>query len=275
MPISPGEIAANRDALDALMREPPVPAVPKMTTLMAVTELAPQIRSALKLGHPLAEIAKRLRLGGRTLGAEQLQRYLGRCEKRAARKPSSRRTAPPSTDAAAPRPTPRPSPSSEAQGATGSAIQHAPTVQAPTVVRSTPPTAVTTPATTTPTMAATTPVTTPVATGGATGTRTGATAGPATIGQDHRTATPNAASASTSTSTAAKPQSTASPELPGLSYEAARSRTVDRMLGTARPGANVDQPRPSNLTGELHGQPKPSSADGARTEPPLGSTTRP
>ncbi|ONF46186.1 hypothetical protein RSM1_26055 [Methylobacterium radiotolerans] len=244
-----------------------------MTTLMAVIELAPQIRAALKAGYPLAEIAKRLRLGGRTLSAQQLQRYLGRCEKRAARKAASRNAASPSTDAAAPRPTPRPSPSSEAQGATGSAIQHAPTVQAPTAVRSTPATAVTTPATTTPTMSATTPVTTPVATGGATGMRTGATAGPATIGQDHRTVTPNPASAPTST--AAKPQSTASPELPGLSYEAARSRTVDRMLGTARPEANVDQSRQSNLLRELDGQLRPSSADGARTEPPLGSTTRP
>lgn len=277
LPISPGEMATNRDALAALMREPPVPPAPKMTTLMAVIELAPQIRAALKAGYPLAEIAKRLLFGGRTLSAQQLQRYLGRCEKRAARKAASRKAAPPSTDAAAPRPTPQPSPSSEAQGATGSAIQHAPTVQAPTVVRSTPPTAVTTPATTTPTMAATTPattpVTTPVATGGATGTRTGVTAGSMTIGQDHRTATPNAASASTST--AAKPQSTASPELPGLSYEAARSRSVDRMLGTARPEANVDQSRQSNLLRELDGQLSPSSADGARTEPPLGSTTRP
>ena len=261
LPISPGEMAANRDALAALLREPPVPPAPKMTTLMAVIELAPQIRAALKAGHPLAEIAKRLRFGERTLSAQQLQRYLSRCEKRSAKKAPSRKAAPPTADPAAPRPTPRPSPSSEAQGATGSAMRHAPTVQAPTVVRSTPATAVT--------MAATTAVTTV----GATGTRTGATAGPATISQDQRTAIPNAASASTSTS--AKPQSTASPELPGLSFEEARSRSLDRILGTARPGANVDQLRPSNMTGELHGQPKPSSVDGAQTEPPLGSTTRP
>lgn len=267
LPISPGEMAANRDALAALMREPPVPPAPKMTTLMAVIELAPQIRAALKAGYPLAEIAKRLRFGGRTLSAQQLQRYLSQCEKRATRKASSRKAASPSADAAAPRPTPSLSPTNETQGATGSAIRHAPTVQAPTGVRSTPATVVTPP-----TMAATTPVMTPVtthvATGGATGTRTEASAGLTTIGQDHRTANGNAAS----TTTTAKPQSTASPELPGLSFEAARSRSVDRMLGTARPGANVDL---SRQTWELSGQPKPSSADGAQTEPPLGSGTRP
>jgi hypothetical protein len=269
LPISPGEMAANRDALAALMREPPVPPAPKMTTLMAVIELAPQIRAALKTGHPLAEIAKRLRLGGRTLSTLQLQRYLSRCEKRSAKKASSRKAALPSADAAAPRPTPSLSPTNETQGATESAMRHAPTVQAPTVVRSTPATAVMTPATTPPTMAATTPVKTV----GATGTRTGATAGPATIGQDQRTAIPNAASASTSTS--AKPQSTALPELPGLSYEAARNRSFDRMLGTARLDANVDQLRQSNLLRELDGQLRPSSADGAQAQPPLASTTRP
>lgn len=198
LPISPGEIAANRDALAALMREPPVPPAPKMTTLTAVIELAPQIRTALKAGYSLPDIAKRLRFGGRTLNSQQLQRYLSRCEKRAAKKAPSRKAAPPTADAAAPRPTPQPSPTNETQGATESAIEHAPAVQVPTVVRST---------------AMTMPPTTPVTTGGATGTRTGTSADPTTIGQDLRTATANAAPASTSNT--AKPQSTASPELPG------------------------------------------------------------
>lgn len=256
LPISPGEITANRDALTALMQEPPVPPEPKMTTVLAVIELAPQIREALRAGYPLAEIAKRLRFGGRTLSAQQLQRYLSRCEKRLAKKAPSRKAVPPTADAAAPRPTPQASPSAATQGATGSVIRHTPTVQAPTVVRSTPTATLATP--TTPSVS---------------GTRTGSTAGSTMSSQDRQTAAANAAVDATTTT--AKPQSAASPELPGLSFHAARSLSIGRMLGTARSEANLDQPRQSNIVWELAGQSEHSSVDGAQTEPPPASTTRP
>jgi hypothetical protein len=208
-------MATNRDALAALMQEPPVPPVLKMTTTAAVAELAPQIRAALKAGHTLAEIAKRLRFGTRTLSAQQLQRYLAGCEKRAMKKTASRRTAPPSADVAAPRTatsSSQASPSREAQGTTAVTIREAVRPQAPTVVQPTPPTAVTPAATTGGPKASVTP---------------GASPGPTTTSQHHRPPAPALLLAATS----AKPQSTASPELPGLSFEAAQRRSIDRLFG--------------------------------------------
>ena len=259
LPITPAEMAGNRDALAALLQEPPVPPPAKMTTTAAVAELAPEIRAALKAGHTLAEIAKRLRFGTRTLSAQQLQRYLARCEKRAVKKTASRKAAPPPADAAAP-PTAtsssQASPSRDAQGTTAVTTRDAPSPQAPTVGQPTPPTAVAPAATT----------------GGATApVIAGASPGPTTTSEHHRPPAPTMASASTS----AKPQSTASPELPGLSFEAARSRSIDRLFGPKKTEATEDRPRPPHMTWELNGHPKPLSEDGVKTEPPLGSTTRP
>ena len=261
LPITPAEMATNRDALAALMQEPPVPPPAKMTTTAAVAELAPEIRAALKAGHTLAEIAKRLRFGTRTLSAQQLQRYLARCEKRAVKKTASRKAVPPSADVAAPT-APSSSPSREAQGTTPVTMRDAPRPQAPTVAQPTPPTAVPPATTTGDATASVTP--------GASVTA-GASPGPTTTGQHHRPPAPTLPSASTST----KPQSTASPELPGLSFEAAQRRSIDQLFGPKKTEATVDRPRPPHMTWELNGQPKPSSGDGVKTEPPLGSTTRP
>lgn len=301
-PMLASEPAANRAALAELLTQEPEPQPTKLTVANEIAAYAADIRACLKLGHSLAAIAELLQFGGDRLDPQQLRRYLARCEKRLGRKGRAKKadagSTTPSETPAAPlsngadrgttarrslsgsvdRQTPLPPParpeapvrttvlpnagaaapqttlplSDKPQGMAASTVQHSTAGQAPPIARSMPPTAVS---------AGTT-------TGAGTGTLAKPAAGPTTSGQDQRTAAPNSASSSTT----AKPQSTASPELPGLTFEAAMSRTVDRMLGTAKPEANVDM---SRQTWQLAGQPDASSVDEAQAGPPLASTTRP
>lgn len=305
-PMLANEPADNRTALAELLTQEPKPQPTKLTVASEIAAYAADIRACIKAGHSLATIAELLQFGGDRLNGQQLRRYLARAEKRLVRKgrakksdasgapPSATPSTPPSNGAdrgtTAPktpvgseiRQTPPPPPArpeapvrppalpnasaaapqttlplpGRPQGTTASTVQHAPAGQAQPIARSIPPTPVS-------------PAGTP---GAGTGTPAKTEAGPTTSGLDGRTTAPNVASASTSTT--AKPQSTASPELSSLPFEA-RNRSFDRLLGTERPEANVDQPRQSNLLRELDGQLRPSSADGAQAGPPLASTTRP
>ena len=303
-PMLANEPADNRTALAELLTQEPKPQPTKLTVANEIAAYAADIRACLKAGHSLAAIAELLQFGGDRLNGQQLRRYLARCEKRLGRKSRAKKTdgsaAPPSETPPTPpsngadrgttaprapsgsadRQTPLPPPArpeapvrspalpnasamapqttlplpDKPQGTTASTVQHLTAGQTPPIARSIPPTAVS-PA---------------GATGAGTGTLAKLEAGPMTSGQDGRTAAPNSAS----TSTTAKPQSTASPQSTSLPFEA-RNRSFDRLLGTERLEANVDQPRQSNLLRELDGQLRPSSADGAQAEPPLASLTRP
>ncbi|SFL79849.1 hypothetical protein SAMN04488125_12514 [Methylorubrum salsuginis] len=253
MPILPSEMDANRSALAAMKQETPLPPPERMTTAKAVAELAPEIRALLKAGHSLDEIAKRLRFGGRALSGQQLQRYLSRCQTRAAKKKSEVKTS-------ATPPTPR--------GATAAQTPDAPTVgpssrgvsvqtNLPSRSTSAPATAAVgsgadghVPVTAAP--SSTLPRTVPVG-----GTSPGPVSGATNLPTDASLAL-------------AKPQSTASPATDGRSVAEAQRRSIDMLTRTAPPSAKVDRPHEPNITWRGMGTTTPSPDDPqaqARPEP--------
>ncbi|MDQ0520316.1 hypothetical protein [Methylobacterium gregans] len=234
----------NQAALAALMREPPLPQPQRITTAAAVAELAPDIRAALKAGHALDEIAKRLRFGGRALSAQQLQRYLSRCQTRAAKKKSEVKTS-------ATPPTPR--------GATAAQTPDAPTVgpssRGASVQPDLPSRSTSAPATAAvgsgadghvPVTAAPSSALTPTVPVG--GTSPGPVSGATSLATDASPAL-------------AKPQSAASPATDGRSVAQAQRRSIDMLTRTAPPSAKVDRPHEPNITWRGMGTTTPSRDD--------------
>lgn len=243
-PILRSEMDTNQAALAALMREPPLPQPQRITTAAAVAELAPDIRAALKAGHALDEIAKRLRFGGRALSAQQLQRYLSRCQTRAAKKKSEVKTS-------ATPPTPR--------GATAAQTPDAPTVgpssRGASVQPDLPSRSTSAPATAAvgsgadghvPVTAAPSSALTPTVPVG--GTSPGPVSGATSLATDASPAL-------------AKPQSAASPATDGRSVAEAQRRSIDMLTRTAPPSAKVDRPHEPNITWRGMGTTTPSRDD--------------
>ncbi|MBI1689661.1 hypothetical protein D9Y22_13165 [Methylorubrum sp. DB1722] len=244
MPILPNEMDANRSALAALMREPPVPQPQRITTAKAVAELAPEIRALLKVGHSLDEIAKRLRFGGRALSAQQLQRYLSRCQTRAAKKKSEVKTsATPSTT----------------RGATAAQTPDAPTIDPSARAAGVQPDL--------PSRSTSAPATAAVG-AGADGqvpvTAAPSSAVPPTVPVGGTSPGPVSGATSLATGaspTLAKPQSTASPATDGRSVAEAQRRSIDMLTRTAPPSAKVDRPHEPNITWRGMGTTTPSRDD--------------
>jgi hypothetical protein len=244
MPILPSEMDANRSALAAMKQETPLPPPKRMTTAKAVAELAPEIRALLKAGHSLDEIAKRLRFGGRALSAQQLQRYLSRCQTRAAKKKSEVKTsATPSTT----------------RGATAAKTSDAPTVGPSARGASVQPNL--------PSRSTSAPATVAVGTGVDGNVR--GLAGPsstvpptAPMGGTSPGPVSGATNLATDASpTLAKPQSTASPATDGRSVAEAQRRSIDMLTRTAPPSAKVDRPHEPNITWRGMGTTTPSRDD--------------
>ncbi|MBB2964274.1 hypothetical protein [Methylobacterium sp. R2-1] len=243
----------NKAALAALMREPPVPQPQRITTAAAVAELAPDIRAALKAGHALTEIAKRLRFGGRALSAQQLQRYLSRCQTRAAKKKGEVKTS------ATPNTT---------RGATAAKTSDAPTAGPSARAAGVQPNL--------PSRSTSAPVSTVVGTGAEGNVR--GLAGPSStvpptvpVGGTSPGPVSGATSLAMDASpTLAKPQSTASPATDGRSVAEAQRRSIDMLTRTAPPSAKVDRPHEPNITWRGMGTTTPSRDDAqadARPEP--------
>lgn len=245
MPILLSEMDANRAALAGLKRETPLPPPERMTTAKAVAELAPEIRALLKAGHSLDEIAKRLIFGGRSLSARQLQRYLTEAQSHAAKKKGH----------TAKNPTPPAN-----RGATGAGSQ-----DRPIVVPSTRPTGAQPDL---PPRGAATPVTAAPVSPSLEAQARGI-AGPLSaplLNTPGSVAPTGPAAHMANPATAAgpalaKPQSTASPAIDGLSVSEAQRRSIDMLTRTAPANAKVDRPRETNITWSGIGTTTPSRDD--------------
>ncbi|WP_411901718.1 hypothetical protein [Methylorubrum thiocyanatum] len=243
MPILPSEMDANRSALAAMKQETPLPPPERMTTAKAVAELAPAIRALLKAGHSLDEIAKRLRFGGRALSAQQLQRYLSRCQTRPAKKSAVKTSATP--------PTPR--------GATAAQTSDAPAVGPSSRGASVQPNL--------PSRSTSAPATAAVGAGAdgqvpVTAAPSSAVPPPVPVGGTSPGPVSGATNLATDASpTLAKPQSTASPATDGRSVAEAQRRSIDMLTRTAPPSAKVDRPHEPNITWRGMGTTTPARDD--------------